>query len=337
MSDNPDLGIPRVYFKNGAYRLSCNPRFKKLLGKSWYTLGKNPKDAVEEYNRIEAMLTDKGSMGQLFDRYEQEVIPHKKAERTRQSNLCELKRLRMVFDEMDIEDLKTQHVYRYMELRGKQSPTQANHELSLLKHVIKYGQRWGVCELNPAEPVQKIQLKPRDRYVTDRELSLFSEAAGVWCELVAKLAYLTGLRLSDVLSLRLDQITERGIILRASKTGKQAIIQLAPSLNRVIEQIQLLNRATGKQGETLVCTNRGTAYSPDSFHSRWQAGMKKAVVAGVERFHFHDLRAKHATDLDAQGGSAMDNLQHSDQRTTNAYLRAKKITVITPLELKAVS
>lgn len=49
----------------------------------------------------------------------------------------------------------------------------------------------------------------------------------------------------------------------------------------------------------------------------------------TERFTEHDLRAKHATDVDEAGGDATANLLHDETRTTQAYLRSKQTTVIT--------
>lgn len=48
----------------------------------------------------------------------------------------------------------------------------------------------------------------------------------------------------------------------------------------------------------------------------------------IERFTEHDIRAKHETDADEQGYDAMTNLQHSDRRTTESYLRAKRVLTV---------
>lgn len=55
----------------------------------------------------------------------------------------------------------------------------------------------------------------------------------------------------------------------------------------------------------------------------------------VERFTEHGIRAKHATDADEQGFDATTNLQHSDRRTTQSYLRAKKVLRVSTLGAEA--
>nr|WP_299241494.1 tyrosine-type recombinase/integrase [uncultured Halomonas sp.] len=331
------IGISRVYWRKGAWRYMCNARQKALIGKSWIRLGATEDEARAEYARWESRLFPRAGMAQLFDRYETEVIPAKPSEATRKSNRDELKRLRLVFAECEPDDISVHDVYRYLDARGAQSKTQANHELALLKHIYRYAQRWGICEHNPADPVQKFPLKSRDRYVTDSEFSLFLRFASPWVRRYALFKYKTGLRQRDLLALLLDQLQPDGILLRASKTGKQAIIPWDDELHRLVADIRADNLARGKQGPTLFCKRDGHPYNKDQFHSRWQYGMRKAIHEGGlrERFTEHDLRAKHATDAERQGIDVQSNLQHSDSRTTAIYLRAKKVLTTSLLDAEA--
>lgn len=328
--DNP--GIPRVYWKSGAWRYKCNARQKALVGKSWIRLGGTAKEAKAEYENWQTRLFPKAGMGRIFDRYEAEIIPAKPSEATRESNLQELKKLRAVFAECEPGDITVHDVYRYMDARGVQSKTQANHELSTLKHIFRYAQRWGIVEHNPADPVPKLKLIPRDRYITHSEFTRFLKYTSPWVRRYALFKYKTGLRQRDILKLRLDQLTPDGITLRSSKTGKMAIIPWDDELAQLVKEIKADNLTQGKQGPTLFSNRYGRPYNKDSFHSRWQYGMRKAIHEGmIERFTEHDLRAKHATDADDQGFDATTNLQHSDRRTTQTYLRAKKVLRVSTL------
>ncbi|GAB2798847.1 tyrosine-type recombinase/integrase [Halomonas shantousis] len=327
-----NIGIPRVYWRKGAWRYMCNSRQKALVGKSWIRLGATEEEALAEFKRWEERLFPKAGMGRLFDRYEAEIIPAKPSSATRDSNRNELKRLRSVFAECELEDIGVHDVYAYMDARGAQSKTQANHELALLKHIFRYGQRWGVCEHNPADPVQKFKTKSRDRYVTDSEFRRFLKFTSPWVRRYALFKYKTGLRQGDLLSLRLDQLQPDGIHLRTSKAGKLAIIPWDDELRRLVMEIKADNLARGRQGPTLFCTREGRGYDKDRFHSRWQYGMRKAMKeGGVQRFTEHDLRAKHATDAEKQGLDVQANLQHSDRRTTEIYLRAKQVLQVSTL------
>lgn len=328
--DNP--GIPRVYWKSGAWRYKCNARQKALVGKSWIRLGETAKEAEAAYDQWQERLFPKAGMGRIFDRYEAEIIPAKPSEATRKSNLQELKKLRAVFAECEPGDITVHDIYRYMDARGVQSKTQANHELSTLKHIFRYAQRWGIVEHNPADPVAKFKLKPRDRYITHSEFTRFLKYTSLWVRRYALFKYKTGLRQRDLLNLRLDQLTLEGISVRSSKAGKLAIIPWDDELTQLVKEIKADNLDRGKQGPTLFCLRNGMPYSKDAFHSRWQYGMRKAMHEGrIERFTEHDIRAKHATDADEQGFDATTNLQHSDRRTTQSYLRAKKVLRVSTL------
>ena len=331
------IGIPRVYWRKGAWRYMCNQRQKALVGKSWILLGTTKEEALEAFKDWEARLFPKASMGRLFDRYEAEIIPAKPSEATRRANKQELKRLRQVFGECEIEDITVHDIYAFMDARGITSKTQANHELALLKHVFRYAQRWGITERNPADPVSKFKLMPRDRYVTDDEFRIFLRHTTPWVRRYALFKYKTGLRQRDMLTLRLDQLQPQGITLRTSKAKKQAVIPWDDELRRLEVEIRADNLARGHQGPTLFCRKNGEPYDKDHFHSRWQYGMKKAIKEGkIERFTEHDLRAKHATDAERQGLDVQANLQHSDRRTTEIYLRAKQVLKVSALDIEGL-
>lgn len=149
------------------------PDIKRWWAKVGYAWAKQPKEAEAAYNQWQERLLPKAGMGRIFDRYEAEIIPAKPSEATRKSNLQELKKLRAVFAECEPSDITVHYIYRYMDARGVQSKTQANHELATLKHIYRYAQRWGNVEHNPADPVTKFKLKPRDRYITHSEFTRF--------------------------------------------------------------------------------------------------------------------------------------------------------------------
>lgn len=327
------FGIPRVYWRKGAWRYMCNDRQKALTSKSWIKLGITREEALSEYQKWESRLHPRTGMQLLFDRYEAEIIPAKPSQDTRRSNLQEMKKLREVFGVCEPEDITVHDIYAYMDARGLKSKTQANHELSLLKHIFRYAQRWGVHEYNPADPVPKFKLKSRDRYVHDAEFRMFLKHTSPWVRRYALFKYKTGLRQRDLLGLRLDQLLPDGILLRTSKVSKQVIIPWDDELQQLVNEIKADNLERGKQGPTLFCKRCGGAYNKDQFHSRWQYGMRLAVKeTGIERFTEHDLRAKHATDADDVGLDVQSNLQHSDRRTTEIYLRAKKVLRISALD-----
>ncbi len=68
----------------------------------------------------------------------------------------------------------------------------------------------------------------------------------------------------------------------------------------------------------------GQQYTSSGFQSNWQKLMKKALKEKIidERFRFHDIRRKTATDIEQSKGreQARQLLGHSDQKTTGIYI-----------------
>lgn len=323
-----------VYWKNGAWRLMAPPHLRMYLPeqKTWYRLGTTKPEAMNRYAELMGNLQTEAGMTKLFNRYEAEVIPHK-APRTQKDNLKELKKLRPVFGKMHPTQVTTQHCQQYLDHRGKQSRTQANHEIALLSHIFRKAMQWGVVTQNPVKGVEKHKIRARDRYVEDWELDEFLSVATPFIKAYVEFKLITGLRQGDILNLPLNALRENGIPVKTSKTGKRGIIPWVPELTQAVKDLKACNK---KQGLMLVCNRSGRPLKDSAFHNRWGECMRKALKETrlQERFTEHDLRAKHATELDEAGGNATDNLLHDDTRTTKTYLRSRKATTITPLVRK---
>lgn len=75
----------------------------------------------------------------------------------------------------------------------------------------------------------------------------------------------------------------------------------------------------------------------DILKLRWDdvaegAAITQQKTGSRQRFVLDDnLRAKSATDADAQGMDATRLLGHADKRTTQTYLRGLKVTTVEPL------
>lgn len=177
----------RVYFKHGAYY----------------------------YVTPEVLST----MNRVFDKYVKEVIPTK-APRTQSDNLKEMKNLRPVFGDMRPMDVKPRHITQYLALRT--AKVRGNREIALLQHVFKKALNWGVVEFNPCRGIERNPEYPRDRYVSTLELKALQACCPEWLALYLELKYITGLRQSDLLKLRLEDFGPTGLSLTIAKTGRGA-------------------------------------------------------------------------------------------------------------------
>lgn len=331
----PKTDMPKyVYWKNGAWRLMAPPHLRMYLPeqKTWHRLSADKHEALTRYAELMGNLQKESGMAKLFNRYDAEVVPHK-APRTQKDNRKELKKLRGVFENMHPAQVTTQHCQQYLDHRGKQSRTQANHEIALLSHIFRKALQWGIVTQNPVKGVEKHKIKPRDRYVEDWELDEFLTVATPFIKAYVDFKMITGLRQGDILALPLNALREEGIAVKTRKTGRRGNIPWVPELRQAVADLKACNK---KQGLNLICDRSGKPLKESAFQNRWGACMRKAMAETELKVRFteHDLRAKHATEVDEAGGDATDNLLHDDTRTTKTYLRSRKRTQITPFVRK---
>jgi integrase len=204
--------------------------------------------------------------------------------------------LMWTFGQMKIGSLTTADVAKYLEKRKKAGRSHGgNRERAVLSAAYEFGMRNGYVTSNPCRGVRRNKEKPRKRYVTTEELQAAVDRAPDQFQELLAAAYLTGLRQADLLALRISDLRKDGIHLVESKTGRARIIEWSPELRKLIE------RAIGRARElaerlkhpepTHVFTGR---YGGPWTQWAVQSQMRRLNVD----WHFHDLRAKAATDAD---------------------------------------
>jgi integrase len=275
-------------------------------------LGHDLIEAKRKLLDLEAGKPVAGSIAELIDRYMREVSP-KKAPATHKDEQASAPRLKSVFGKMRPADIRPVHVAKYLDLRGETAPVRANREKAMLSHIYSMAMRWGIVDANPCRGVARNTETPRDRLVTDRELCGFiahtaGSETGTLLALTAWLAYLTVQRRGDLLTLRLDRITDEGILIQQGKTGAKVLIEWTPKLRECVAEIRALPRPV--RGLFLICNRAGQPYTDSGFKALWGRAMTAWVNEGGERFHFHDLRAKGITRMVEDGRKAQDLSGH---------------------------
>ena len=340
----------RMYFKNGAY-------FYVTRENKWIRLSADLGEAKRKWVEIEApcQLALQGMMA-VFNRYAVEVLPTK-ALRTRQDQLRQIVLLEAAFGDFRPDEIKPVHVGQYLDYRAsKGAAVCGNREKALLSHIFTMAMRWGIVETNPCRSVIRNRERPRDRYVSDDELSRFlifcrklkhgmlstredekpraTEKnytqplnTGMTVAAATEIAYLSAQRRQDVLKLMLENIRPDGLLVQQLKTRNSrpvtVLIQWKPELKAAIDKALALPRPKDSQ-YLFVSSRTRKPYTDLGFNAIVQKIMRAWEKEGNERFHFHDLRAKGATDLIEQGedaknttGNANDSILHKvyDRRT----------------------
>lgn len=234
-----------------------------------------------------------------------------------------------VFGDSDLSAVEPTHVYQYLTKKGT---VQANRDRALLSAAYTHARRIGAFSNVADDPTKNLEYRnperPRQRYVEDGELAVLLNAASPKLACIARFAFLTGMRQSDALRVRLEDMDDEGIHYAPGKTnkrtGKRLVVLWSPELRACVDEAKSLWRREGREylfesrpkGKH---AKRGPGpYTPSGLRALWRRGRQKAGIVDVR---LHDLRRKAGSDLEA--GDAQRLLGHTDGKVTARHYRAK--------------
>ena len=292
-----------------------------VQNQKWLKIGTTNDEysALVNYRRIEAgKNSDRSTIAGLVSIYrdllEDPRNPLDLKETTKREYLRQLNpdgRLVRLFGGANLRQVKPHMIGDYLDRHP--APFSANREISLLSKMYKYAIRKGWAASNPCSGIERN--KERRRF-----------------QLAMDIALLTGLRLGDVLRIRRIDYDREELRVGEGKTGTKVRFTMTEALYCALEAHK------GLRGNVrslyVVHTARGQQYTESGFKAMWQRLQRRARVDGVieERFRFHDLRAKHATDKDEQRLNAQLALGHVTPEMTKAYIRHPLGRKVDPLK-----
>lgn len=335
---------PRFHVKGKA----CYHVHTKGGKRVWLPIGSTddlPK-ALEEWARVERTRRGGGDgrtiadIAQKFtDLMQRADNPFKWADKTKKERARHFRqeprsRLLTIFGDVHIDELRSHHIADYLE--GHPSPVSANREITSLGRMYRWAIRkgWTKEDRNPCQ-VEKNPEQGRDRYVTDDEYVAVRDMADDWMQCLMDLSLLTSWREMDVARIELKGITDDELRGKESKEGLTARVEMTDALAAVLARARKLR---GDIFSPYLFVDRKThqPFNEDQVKGKWQRRIKKALKDGVisERFTFHDIRAKHASDR--EDGLEQLALGHTDYKMTKNYVRNRKGRKYTPLQTKVV-
>ena len=262
------------------------------------------------------------------------------APRTRQDYLAWSARLKKVFGAAKPDDITSPDVQFFMDARGGTHPTAANHERSLLSKVFNWGKARGFVTIpNPCSSVKKIKVKTAARYIKDDEYVSFHnflEKRHPMLLAAMEIAFLCAARKGDILRLTRDDITEEGLLICQSKTGKE---QVKLWNNRLRAAVDLALSIQHKSHNTahIIRTRTGRQYTDSGFNASWKTVRREAIEQGVisKTFRFHDLKIKSVSDYEG------DKQYFSGHKTSSMMERYnmtpdRVVPIDTPLNKKSL-
>lgn len=296
----------------------------------WIKLGREFGPALVKYAAIVGEKPDVRTVQHAIAHYIEWASTRRKpiAPATLDNYRWSAKNLVPVFGHMELGDVEATHVYQYIIKRGD---VQANRDRALMSAAYTHARRIGAFKGD--DPTKGLEYRndesPRQRYVKDGELAVILNAASAKLSCIMLFSYLTGLRQSDVVKLKLADIhddgPEAGIHVTTNKTGKAVVIEWSDELRACVAEA---NRLWTRAGRVYLFESmpkgkhakRGPGpYTTSGLRSLWRTARGKT---GVQNVRLNDLRRKAGSDKESDEAAA-DLLAHADPRVTRRHYRAK--------------
>lgn len=258
------------------------------------------------------------------------------APRTQKDYHQHSKKLLKVFGRVHVDNIKPVHIRQYLDIRGNQSRTQANHELASMSRVYRWGFERDYAKNNPCQGVSKFSIASRDEYMEDQEyISIYDEAIPA-VKIAMEIAYLCAVRIGDIIKMNWSQVLETGIFIQQGKTGTKQIKQWTERLKKAID-LARINFPPKDQYSNIIQNANGQKYSYKTFNTHWLDAKKKAdEKLGYEiKGTFHDLKAKGISDFE---GASKDKQLFSGHKTESQVLvYDRKIKISPTLDIKNIT
>ncbi len=209
-----------------------------------------------------------------------------------------VKQLREVFGNYDLRDFTTRLIEEYQAKRLEYNkPATVNRMLTILKHMFRKAVDWDMLEEDVRKRIRKIKLTPehntRLRYLSIEECQTLIECCASHLKPIVTVALHTGMRKSEILSLKWEQIDLKHgfILLEITKNGERREIPINTTLE------EMFNEIPHSVESVYVFTDRnGNPYK--EVKRSFSTALKKT---GIRDFRFHDLRHTFASHLVMNG------------------------------------
>jgi integrase len=221
-------------------------------------------------------------------------------------------------------DITTDRIQSYIELRrkdGVQDPT-INRELSGLKRMFSLAKRITPPKVNEIPYIPHLkENRPRQGFFEHEEYRVLTDALSDYLRPVMTMAYYTGMRKGEILSLKWRQVNllERKITLDAgtTKNDEGRIVFMTDELYEALVFQRTIRDNNFPQCES-VFFNYKTGRRIKDFRNAWNKAIKET---GLEGKLFHDFRRTGVRNLTRSGVSENVAMQISGHKTRSIFDR----------------
>lgn len=203
--------------------------------------------------------------------------------------------------------------------RGKKPRTDAsvNREMALISHMFSKAVEWGMLEISPFKKGKCLMFKENNqrlRFLDKDEIDSLINQCCDHLKPIVEVAIHTGMRRGELLSLKWEQIRNGFIYLKETKSMKARHIPINDCVAAVFKELRKKNQL---KYEYVFCDSQGKRLY--EVKRSFAAACRRA---GLEDFHFHDLRHTFASQLVMNGvdlKAVQELLGHADLTMTLRY------------------
>ena len=279
-------------------------------------------------------------VAELLKDYESYLITEKRASaNTVSSYLRDVQQFAAALECKGVEltQALTQDVVEYTDalIRRGKSPATVTRSVASIKSFYTCLVSWGVVEQNPAKGVATARVERKlPQVLTGQEVELFLEQPdclepkGCRDRAMLELLYATGIRVSELIALDVDDVNLPSGMLKCFGKGKERLIPLYPAAVRALKEYlrtvrpQLVDTAE----ETALFVNmNGERMSRQGFWKiikfyQEKAGIEKEITPHTLRHSF----AAHLLENGADLRAIQEMLGHADISSTQIYTHMVK-------------
>lgn len=232
-----------------------------------------------------------------------------------------MKPLVKFFGEKLLHEITAKLVIQYQSMRkGQVSGSSANRELALLKRCFNLAIQWNITNFNPVKGIAFYrEPKGRTRFLTQKEIECLLQYCPSWLREFVTVVVHTGMRLSEALSLKWQNIDllHCKILLEHTKNDEPREIPMSDTVYQILANKYRMYDC--KDYQPVFTPDSKKSYSSDYVYHSFKKAVRKAQLG--EDICIHTLRHTWASHLAMSGVDLLTIKELGGWKTLSMVIR----------------